>query len=300
MSASAASHSRRPVRAASAVGRAASAGGGAASAGGGGASDGGGAASAGGGAASAGKKRQGAGSASSSKKRQRQSAIDDDEQEELEAASLKQALKDSTPFEPEFDEPEQSRPSGLLSVSSGHSSVNTTMATRPSTTSSNQPRPETRKLYARSQRRETLMALRALADALEHQEAAMVNSRSSTVVLDGDEYMPDYSNLRIPSLESVRDLLGLSDSSPANTEAYIDFRESDMDPRLRAAMLSLETAAATGKAHRIACATRKLQHALHRRVLETKKVQAAVRRQMLPPPEPTTLVQKKARPILLR
>ena len=230
-------------------------------------------------------------------------------QERAEAISLAEAVVNSTPLEPVFDVPRrQAGTSGQLSVASGDSIMSTASGlsnlrlsdaeTATPATSSSSGRQQ--KLYAHSKRRETLLALRALSDALERQEADMVHSRSSTVVMDGDEYMPYYSNLKIPSLESVRELLGLSDSrhsSQASTQAYIDFSESDMDPRLRTAMLSLETAAATGKAHRIACATRRLQTALHRRVLETNKIKAFEKQRE---PAPLAIEAPKPRAILLR
>ena len=255
----------------------------------------------------------GGSAAQRSRKRPKPADISEEEherQERAEAISLAQAVLHATPLEPVFDVPrrQQARPSGQLSVASGDSIMSTASGlsnlrlsdaeTATPATSSSSGRQQ--KLYAHSKRRETLLALRALSDALERQEADMVHSRSSTVVLDGDEYMPDYSNLKIPSLESVRELLGLSDSrhsSQASTQAYIDFSESDMDPRLRAAMLSLETAAATGRAHRIACATRRLQTALHRRVLETNKIKAFEKQRE---PAPLAIEAPKPRAILLR
>jgi len=165
------------------------------------------------------------------------------------------------------DDDEQALSAGLLGLSVAGGSG------RPKRQAS-QTTPRTK---TKRQRRETVIALRALADQLIKQQSAETNSRSSTQVLDdnADENLPDYSNLKIPSLESVRDLLGLSNSlqpaaaasssnqqAQASTEASVLYRDEDLDGRLRVAIAALEDATATGVAHLIALATVELQRVI--------------------------------------
>jgi hypothetical protein len=77
-------------------------------------------------AATAAGSKRGAASASSQKKKRPKTnslEIDDAEDARLEAESLQKAIRDSTPFEPNFDEDEQAGPGGLLGGDSVESKV---------------------------------------------------------------------------------------------------------------------------------------------------------------------------------